>query len=134
MNRAGATGLSVVLSEHGRPTPVSPLVEPVAYRVVQECLTNAMKYAGLQGLAEVRLIWAQDRFEVVVHTVAGLPSMRRRGSGRGLAGLTARVSALGGRFTAGPTQAGFLSRAVLPVQPGLPGAASPATTGTGATA
>ncbi len=118
VDRVGATGMPVTLSEQGSRGEVTPVAEHVAYRVVQECLTNAMKHAGIGGLADVQLIWAADRLEVVVDTMAGVANLVRLcGSGSGLAGLAARVNTIGGRFTAGPTRAGFLSRAVLPCSP-----------------
>ena len=82
-------------------------VARLAFRVVQESLTNALRYAP--G-AEARIaISAEDEGEPRVRVendgAVGRPSSTL-GSGRGLLGLRERVHALGGRLTAGATLEG----------------------------
>lgn len=93
-------------------------VEQTAYRVVQEALTNVHKHAA--G-AEVVVRLAHREAEVAMQVENGpsdaaaadahLPS-----GGNGLLGMRERVTALGGVFVSGPTDAGgFRVSAVLPV-------------------
>ncbi|RXS83834.1 sensor histidine kinase [Streptomyces sp. TM32] len=92
-------------------------VERTVYRVVQEALTNVHKHApGAQ--ARVRLAHREGELAVQVENGpgesdaagAGLPS-----GGNGLVGMEERVTALGGVFVSGPTEAGgFRVSAVLP--------------------
>ncbi|WP_239080254.1 sensor histidine kinase [Paractinoplanes brasiliensis] len=95
-------GQPVELVEDGHPAPLGEGRQITAYRVVQECLTNAMKYAP-GGRTVVRLDHRPDgvRIEVTTDPVDGA-SNPAGSSGRGLAGLRARVEVFGGELTAGP--------------------------------
>ncbi|MEU6330706.1 histidine kinase [Streptomyces sp. NPDC047049] len=92
-------------------------VERAVYRVVQEALTNVHKHAP-GARARVRLAHRDGELAVQVENGpceggaadAGLPS-----GGNGLVGMRERVTALGGVFVSGPTEAGgFRVSAVLP--------------------
>jgi signal transduction histidine kinase len=91
------------------------------YRVVQEGLTNAVKYAAGQPTT-VRVDHGGDRVEVEVTNAAAPAPLPARGDlsgGRGLEGLRDRVGQLGGELTAGPLADGaFRLRAAIPVRPG----------------
>lgn len=89
--------------------------EATAYRVVQEALTNALKYAR-GSVTVVRIRYRPREIDVEVST-EGSPtsSASPGGSGRGLIGLGDRVNALGGDFSAeSQTDGGFLVRARIP--------------------
>ncbi len=95
----------------------APPVERTVYRVVQEALTNVHKHAP-GARARVRLAHRDGELAVQVENGpseggaadAGLPS-----GGNGLVGMRERVTALGGVFVSGPTEAGgFRVSAVLP--------------------
>ncbi|MCK2212337.1 histidine kinase [Actinomadura sp. ATCC 31491] len=109
-------GQPVELEEEGSPAESAGSAELVTYRVVQEALTNALKYAyGSRTVVRVR--YGDKEISVTVSTdgsgsrAAGSPG----GSGRGLAGLRERVDALGGEFSAGrQAGGGFLVRARVP--------------------
>jgi len=108
-------GQPVEFTEEGTPAESTGSAELVAYRVVQEALTNALKYAhGSRTAVQVR--HAEREITVQVSTDgsgsrAGSPG----GSGRGLAGLRERVDVLGGDFSADrQTAGGFLVRARIP--------------------
>jgi signal transduction histidine kinase len=82
---------------------VAPEFEPVAYRVVQEALTNAAKHApGATVVVEV----ARTGVSVINEPPAG-PSPGLASGGNGLAGLSDRVRQAGGDFQAGPRDGGF---------------------------
>ncbi|MEU5209458.1 histidine kinase [Streptomyces sp. NPDC020742] len=95
----------------------APGVEQAVYRVVQEALTNVHKHAP-GARARVRLAHRDGELAVQVENGpvesgaadAGLPS-----GGNGLVGMRERVTALGGVFVSGPTEAGgFRVSAVVP--------------------
>jgi signal transduction histidine kinase len=107
-------GQPVEFSEEGAPLGQAGSAEITAYRVVQEALTNALKYAhGSRTTVHVR--YGEREIDVQVHT--GEPAERAvspGGSGRGLSGLRERVEVLGGEFTAGGRADGFVVQARIP--------------------
>ncbi|MFE9859411.1 sensor histidine kinase [Streptomyces sp. NPDC005780] len=110
--RAGQT---VEFTEEGTPAESTGSADLVAYRVVQESLTNALKYA--QGsLTSVHVRHSEREISVEVSTDgSGARARVPGGSGRGLAGLRERVDVLGGEFSAGPRSGGgFVVRARIP--------------------
>lgn len=95
----------------------------MAYRVVQEALTNALKYAhgshtSVQvhhGAREITVEVSTDGSGSRAGSPAGSRAGSPGGSGRGLAGLRERVDLLGGDFSAGVrTGGGFVVRARIP--------------------
>ncbi|HEY4457166.1 MAG TPA: histidine kinase [Pseudonocardiaceae bacterium] len=113
-------GQPVELVEDGGQAAVPVSVGLAVYRVVQEGLTNAVKYAAGRP-TEVRVRYLVDQVEVEVsNDAATVPlsvgARRERSGGRGLHGLTERVGALGGEVTAGKQPDGrFQLRAMIPV-------------------
>lgn len=101
----------------GDERPVPPTVAAVAYRIVQEAVTNILKHAGPTARADVRLRYLDDGVEVEV-TDDGLGARAARstsGSGLGHVGMRERVAAVDGRIEIGPrARGGFLVRAWLP--------------------
>jgi signal transduction histidine kinase len=90
---------------------------PVAYRVVQEALTNALKYAH-GSRTSVRVHHGEREITVAVSTdCATDPAAPSGRGGRGLAGLRERVGVLGGDFSAGhDTGGGFHVHARIPAE------------------
>ncbi|PSK89418.1 signal transduction histidine kinase [Murinocardiopsis flavida] len=110
-------GQPVEFTEEGTPAESTGSADLVAYRVVQEALTNALKYAhGSPTSVRVRHGVREITVEVGTEgsgSQAGSPG----GSGRGLAGLRERVDVLGGEFSAGRhTGGGFNVRARIPAR------------------
>jgi signal transduction histidine kinase len=105
-------GQPVEFTEEGTPAGG---VGPVAYRVVQEALTNALKYArGSRTSVLVRHGDGEVTVEVSTDG-AGARDESLGGSGRGLAGLRERIDVLGGEFSSGhDTGGGFYVRARIP--------------------
>lgn len=101
-------GQPVEFVEDGERAPKDIGTELAAYRVVQESLTNAVKYAaGRPTLVRVR--YGRDHTDIEIVTegpdgapagVAPRPGGGHVSGGRGLGGLRERVEMLGGRFTA----------------------------------
>ncbi|WP_097867339.1 sensor histidine kinase [Streptomyces sp. rh34] len=110
-------GQPVEFTEQGAAAEPARDAELVAYRVVREALTNALKYAhGVD--TSVRVCHGESEIAVEISTRASGPGGRSPGgSGRGLAGLRERVvDTLGGEFTAGREPGGrFVVRASIPV-------------------
>ena len=118
--RARAAGLPVTVTVTGAQRPLPPEVDQAAYRIVQEALTNVSRHAGAAS-ASVHLHYLPETFSVQVADDGKGPGAdtgpRPSGPGLGLAGMRERVSALGGRFQAGPQDGGgFRVRAELPAR------------------
>jgi signal transduction histidine kinase len=123
VRQVGAAGQQVNLRRLTPADSLAATASQAAYRVVQEALTNALRHAP--G-APVEVIISEAAGGVAVHIENDPPlsnlSGRRdgsglelAGSGRGLAGLTDRVTSCGGTLTAGPTPTGgWLVCAVFP--------------------
>ena len=73
-------------------------VDVIAYRVVQEGLTNALRHG--RGTARLRL--GQEAGALVVEIVNEVGGTGHGGTGRGLIGLRERVALYGGDIAAGP--------------------------------
>jgi signal transduction histidine kinase len=126
-DRVARAGLPVTLEVEGRAIDLPPGLDLVAYRVVQEALTNALAHAG-PARATVLLRYLPDGLEVVVEdTGVGAAPDGAGGDGRagretsGLAGMVERVAIYGGTVAAGPRpDGGFRVAARLPLSGGGP--------------
>jgi signal transduction histidine kinase len=113
VERVRAAGLPVQVSVSGHRRPLPATVDRVAYRIVQEALTNTTRHAGAAA-AHVQLSYDVDGLIVCVEDDG-------RGSGEvipgvGLSGMRERVTALGGSLRAGPRPGGgFTVHAELPL-------------------
>ncbi len=106
--RAGRSGLTVTCRFEGDRDGVTKSVAHMAFRVVQESLTNALRYAP--G-ADVHIVISVDQgargLVVRVENGRGAPvDGFLSGTGRGLIGLRERIQNLGGQLTAGPVAGG----------------------------
>ncbi|MFD6077894.1 sensor histidine kinase [Streptomyces hydrogenans] len=117
VERARELGLDARLSVEGRRGDLPAAVDRTVYRIVQESLTNVARHAGA-GAATVRIDCRPEALAVSVEDDGpGTPSAGSPSPGLGLLGMRERVTALGGRLTAGPrAQGGFAVRAELPVE------------------
>ncbi|MFF7150509.1 sensor histidine kinase [Streptomyces griseoaurantiacus] len=108
-------GQPVEFTEEGTPPETTGSPDLVAYRVVQEALTNALKYAhGSRTWVTVRHGEREISVEVSTDGTGSRPAAVG-GSGRGLVGLRERVDMLGGEFSAGAASGGgFVVRARIP--------------------
>lgn len=115
MTRVRSAGLAVDYTETGKPTVLAPGLELSAYRIAQETLTNALKYAP-QSHVTVELRRQADALELCI-TDDGTAKSTDSVSGRGLLGIQERVALYGGVLTAGPLpERGFQVHARLPTQ------------------
>ncbi|WP_328470916.1 histidine kinase [Actinoplanes sp. NBC_00393] len=108
-------GQPVEFVRDGTPSAATGSAEVAAYRVVQEALTNALKYAH-GSPTRVHVHHGKGETTVEISTDgSGSGNASPGGSGRGLAGLRERVAVLGGDFSAGAQAGGgFLVRARIP--------------------
>jgi signal transduction histidine kinase len=107
-------GMPVGLSVRGDARPLTPPVELAAYRIVQESLTNALRYA-LGGSAEVTLNFEQGQLTVDVSNTGKPAAEPIAGRGQGIMGMRERAATLGGTLEVGPQpEGGFRVRARLP--------------------
>lgn len=125
-----ASGHEVVSTEVGPPQPMPPELEVVAFRVLQEMLTNAIKHGRRDRPVRVERHWEGDlRIEVqnaldltapetqpLVHADPAAPPPP---AGQGLDGMRRRLDAVGGRLDVRrrldpPT---FTATAWVPVRP-----------------
>jgi signal transduction histidine kinase len=104
VSRATGSGLDVTLRLEGEREGLPAAVVATANRVVQEGLTNALRYASgaavlvrLRGGTEDLVVQVQNAPAPRDATLAGI------GTGNGLRGLRERVTGCGGTMDAGPT-------------------------------
>ena len=99
-------GRAVSLQVLGDPPTVPASVELTMYRVVQEALTNAARYAGDASI-EVQVIYAPEAITVFVDDDGpGSAVIGRAGGGHGLVGMSERLATFGGSLQAGPRTPG----------------------------
>ncbi len=107
-----AAGLPVDLHVEGTRHDLPPGVDLAAYRVVQEALTNTLKYAG-PAQAWVQICWTPDELRI---EVANNGLSTASGTGYGQAGMRERVRLYGGRVESGPRpDGGYVVRAFVPI-------------------
>jgi signal transduction histidine kinase len=117
VERARAAGLPVALTVDGERRRLPDGIEHAAYRVVQEAITNAIKYAGAAP-TEVRVSYgAQDvELHVCDRGTGGVAPARVGGGGHGLVGMRERVRIFGGELHTGRRAGGgFEVRARIPL-------------------
>jgi signal transduction histidine kinase len=106
VERMTATGVPVTVELTGTPRDLPVAVDLAAYRLVQESLTNVLRHAG-PASATVRIAHEPDEVTVTVTDTGGSgPAPAQKAGGHGIRGMRERVTALGGRFEAGPGPAG----------------------------
>ncbi|CAM3898839.1 histidine kinase [Nocardiopsis gilva] len=134
VDTARESGLDVRMEERGTAPPLPARVDAAAYRIVQESLTNALRYAEPRRVDITVEYTASapgqeaDRLVLTAENPAPVrpePTWRvELGGGAGVTGMRERVALLGGHFEAGPSadeDAGWRVRAELPIaQPGVP--------------
>jgi signal transduction histidine kinase len=111
-----AAGLPTSLAVEGSRHALSPDLDAAVYRIIQEALTNALRHAGSDARACVRLRFDADSLEVqVTDTGVGEPSDAN--GGHGLGGIRQRVALLGGSVHTGNAAGrGFEVHASLPLR------------------
>jgi signal transduction histidine kinase len=110
-----ASGSATRLILRGPPISLDPGVELVAYRIVQEGLTNARRHAP-GAAVDVELTFCDDSLLLRVRDNGPGPESAAAG-GHGVAGMHERASAVGGKVRTGPALGGgYLVEATLPAR------------------
>lgn len=132
IERFRAAGLPIRFSVTGVPQD-RPAHELTVYRIVQEALTNALRYARGVTRIDVDVDCAEDHTAVTIidngrpvhadgasHSPGPDPAPSV-GTGRGIIGMTERAAMLGGSVETGPLPGGgWRVHAELPVTPDAP--------------
>ncbi|MEU9272631.1 histidine kinase [Streptomyces sp. NPDC048251] len=118
LERVRAAGPSVTLHTEGDLTGLAPGLQLTVYRIVQEALTNTLKYAAPDTAVHARIAAEDDLVRVTVEDTGphGTPEARRRSTshGQGLVGMRERVALYQGSTVAGPSpRGGWTVRAIL---------------------
>lgn len=111
---ARAAGLRVEVELSVPSDALSRSVEAVAYRIVQESLTNVLRHARARTV------------RVTARTAGGMLTLQiaddggstgpARGAGAGIRGMRERAELLGGSLSAHPAPGGFMVAAQIPVR------------------
>ncbi|MFE9207596.1 sensor histidine kinase [Micromonospora sp. NPDC007230] len=120
--RIRVAGPDVVYRTAGNVDALDPGVQLTAYRIVQEALTNALRYAGPHTALDVGLTAADGRLQITVHDTGPQPPDRPppppAKPGHGLAGMRERAALYAGTVEAGPRLGGgWTVRAILDLTP-----------------
>ena len=107
-----ASGHDVDETVTGMPRPLPPELEAVAYRVLQEMLTNALRHGRRDGALRILQEWG-DRLTLQVSNASdGGPIAD---GGHGLEGMRRRLVAIGGHLDVQPGEE-FTVTATMPVR------------------
>lgn len=114
MEGARGAGLPTEVEVTGEERRLSVGTEGVAYRAVQEALTNVVRHSGADG-ARVRIDYGPALLTIEVtddgHGTVGPPAV-----GNGITGMRERAALVGGSVDAGPVEGGgFRVRVRLPI-------------------
>lgn len=116
VDRVRQAGLPAELEIDGTPRALPTSLDVTAYRIVQEALTNALRYAR-RARTLVHVVYDDEvlRLEILDDGPAG-DAAGSDGTGRGLVGMQERATIVGGRLEAGPRLGGgYAVRAWLPM-------------------
>jgi signal transduction histidine kinase len=100
-----AAGVHVQVERTGRPVPLPPGLDLVAYRVLQEALTNVIRHRG-PGTRTCVHIGFGEQLELEVEDDGRGQASPGTESGHGLIGMRERVTLYGGRLETGGLGAG----------------------------
>lgn len=109
-------GLPITFSQSGPPIPADPALALTVYRIMQESLTNVLRYATAVSRVQVEVgnDPAQGVLRIVVRDDGHGTLNASLGTGRGIVGMQERARFYAGTVQAGPLpQGGWLVEAVL---------------------
>jgi signal transduction histidine kinase len=114
--------LKVESSESGTRVDLSGGQQLAVFRIVQECLTNALKHGGRGTAVRLHFDWSGPG--LTLHAASATTASENpavpapHGSGRGLPGMRERAHMAGGWLTAGPDGEQFRVTAFIPYMGG----------------
>jgi signal transduction histidine kinase len=114
--------LKIQSSESGTPVELSTGQQVAVFRIVQECLTNALKHGGRGTEVRLHLDWSGPGLTLHVASVVAASQDQADDApphriGRGLPGMRERAHLAGGWLTAGPDGDHFRVTVFIPYGP-----------------
>ena len=112
-------GLEVVLDAGTPPAAVPAGTQLAVHRIVQECLTNALRHGRRDRPALVRIAWDQSGVGIRVDSAVDPGRPPSGVAGHGITGMRERARIAGGSLAVGPDATGdrFIAEARLPLVP-----------------
>ncbi len=109
------SGLPVHVTTSGDSLPDDAGLQLAVFRIVQESLTNVLRYAPGAARVDVTIAHTGDTIVVRVEDSGDRHSARRAitGAGQGILGMQERAAVYHGTVTAGPHAGGWLVEAVM---------------------
>ena len=111
-----AAGMPVHLRQRGDALPESAMLRAAVHRIVQECLTNVLRYAqgATSVLVTIECSAPTGIVAIDVEDDGRSASAASVGTGRGLIGVSERAASFGGTCVYGPrTPGGWAVRTTL---------------------
>ncbi|GAB3618304.1 hypothetical protein GCM10027416_28610 [Okibacterium endophyticum] len=97
-----ASGSEIAVTDTGTPRPLPPELATVAFRVLQEMLTNAIKHGRRGGSIAVARDWGDTLRITVTNDVDdgadASAALTMHGGGNGIEGMRRRLESVGGRL------------------------------------
>ncbi|MDQ0079221.1 sensor histidine kinase [Arthrobacter oryzae] len=119
VDRMRQGSLAIRRSESGTPVELTAGQELAVFRIVQECLTNALKHGGRGTAVRLHFDWSGPG--LALHAASALADAGAPGEaggpervGRGIPGMRERAHLAGGWLTAGPDGEQFRVTAFVP--------------------
>jgi signal transduction histidine kinase len=126
-----SSGHDVDLVEVGTPRPLPPELDTVAYRVLQEMLTNAIRHGRRDQPINVERHWhdglrleVRNAIDATADETQPIPAVGTAHGGHGLDGMQRRLASVGGRLHVqrhdGDASVTFTATAWIPLRTVLP--------------
>ncbi|GAA3878163.1 hypothetical protein GCM10022381_20740 [Leifsonia kafniensis] len=121
--RVSAAGLAVEVQHFGPAKPMTPAQQLALFRIVQECLTNALRHSGRTSPTRISFDWRGPGLALTVSSRCdaerrpALIATEQPVSGHGIRGMKDRARLAGGWLTAGASEgpdSDFLVTVFLP--------------------
>lgn len=107
-------GLPVTYTHTGDPLPEDTTFQLTVFRIIQESLTNSLRYARNVSDVQIRLEQRRGELRMEIMDNGDATRVPSIGSGRGLRGMRERAALFGGTVDAGPVASGgWIVKAVL---------------------
>ena len=114
--RMRAAGMTLQSTQVGDEDAASPLAVRVAFAVLTEALTNALKYGDLARTVDVQQDWT-DGCRLTVHNARSDSPLAPGGAGHGIRGMVERAELTGGTLTSAATDDGWQVELLIPARP-----------------
>ncbi|MGB3302338.1 MAG: histidine kinase [Gordonia sp. (in: high G+C Gram-positive bacteria)] len=114
--RMRAAGMILQTDSVGDEDAASPLNVRVAFAILTESLTNALKYGDLGSPVTVRQDWSEG-CRLTVHNALSATPLAPGGAGHGVRGMAERAELAGGTLTSAAADHGWTVDLSIPARP-----------------